>query len=297
MTLVILAAGLGSRYGGLKQLDAISNTNEAIIDFSIYDAIQSGFKKIVFVVRKDFLHTIKSLYVPKLLGKAEVAFVCQELTDIPSKFRNNQRVKPWGTAHALLTVKNIVRDNFCVINADDFYGLDAYKKMAKFLYNTTSNSYKYAMIGFQIQNTLSKNGTVSRGECKTTSANYLEEVIERTGISLIDEKIIYTKNNTQQEIKNDTIVSMNIWGFTTTIFKEIEHLFHQFLEENYLSVKKEFYLPTVVNHLIQQKQASVKVLKTTSNWMGVTYKEDKDIITQNIMELKNMQVYPKSLWS
>jgi len=200
MTLVILAAGMGTRYGGLKQLDAISNENEAIIDFSIYDAIKYGFKKVVFVVRKDFLKTIKSLYLPKLQDKIKVEFVCQEVTNIPKEFNNNNRVKPWGTAHALLTAKDVVNENFCVINADDFYGSHAFLKMGEFLSKTDSSS-EYAMVGFKIQNTLSENGTVSRGECYLDSGNYLKRVIERTNISLVNNRIVYSENNKRRKFK------------------------------------------------------------------------------------------------
>ncbi|RSC92701.1 nucleotidyltransferase family protein [Tenacibaculum singaporense] len=297
MTLVILAAGMGSRYGGLKQLDAISNKNESIIDFSIYDAIKCGFKKVVFVVRQDFLDTMKALYLPKLQNKIKVEFVCQEVTNIPEEFKNNNRVKPWGTAHALLTVKNVVDDNFCVINADDFYGANAFLKMAEFLNKMTPSSGEYAMVGFKIQNTLSENGSVSRGECYLDANNYLKKIVERTNISLINNRIIYTENNQEKEIQKNSLVSMNFWGFTPTIFREMDALFYQFLKENYQTDKKEFYLPSVVNHLLETKKATVKVLETNSNWLGVTYKEDKTAVISKITELKKDGVYPESLWS
>ena len=297
MTLVILAAGMGTRYGGLKQLDTISNEKEAIIDFSIYDAIKYGFKKVIFVVRKDFLETIKSLYLPKLQNKIKVEFVCQEVSNIPTEFKNNNRIKPWGTGHALLSVKNVVNDNFCVINADDFYGANAFFKIAKFLKNTPISSTKYAMVGFQIQNTLSENGTVSRGECYVNANNYVEKIVERTNIALINNRIIYNDNNQEKEIQKSSLVSMNFWGFTPTIFQEMDTLFYQFLKENYQTEKKEFYLPTVVNYLLEHKKASVKILETTANWLGVTYKEDKEIVVSKIDELKKDGIYPESLWS
>lgn len=297
MTLVILAAGMGTRYGGLKQLDAISNKNESIIDFSIYDAIKCGFKKVVFVVRQDFLETIKALYLPKLQNKIKVEFVCQEVTNVPEEFKNNNRVKPWGTAHALLTVKNVVDDNFCVINADDFYGANTFLKMAEFLNKTTPSSGEYAMVGFKIQNTLSENGSVSRGECYLDAYNYLKKIVERTNISLINNRIIYTENNQEKEIQKNSLVSMNFWGFTPTIFREMDVLFYQFLKENYQTDKKEFYLPSVVNHLLETKKATVKVLETNSNWLGVTYKEDKAAVISKITELKKDSVYPESLWN
>ncbi len=297
MILVILAAGMGSRYGGLKQLDAVSEENEAIMDFSIYDAIKNGFTKVVFVVRKDFLPTIKSLYLPKLSKKIDLEFVCQEITNIPEEFRNNSRVKPWGTAHALLTAKNAVDENFCIINADDFYGNNSFFIMSKFLKQVLPTSNQFAMVGFEVQHTLSENGTVSRGECKIDSDYYLKEVIERTSITTsTNNRIIYTDNNQEKEIKKHTLVSMNFWGFTPHIFNEIDILFYQFLKANYQTGKEEFYLPFVVNHLLKNKKAIMKVLKTTSNWMGVTYKEDKAFVMSKISELKNKKIYPEKLW-
>lgn len=297
MTLVILAAGMGTRYGGLKQLDIISNEDETIIDFSIYDAIKHGFKKIVFVVRKDILEAIKNLYLPKLKNKVLVDFVCQEITNIPVEFKDNSRAKPWGTAHALLTAKDVVTDNFCVINADDFYGENAFLKMANFLNETSTSSKKYAMVGFQIENTLSKNGSVSRGECYVDSDKNLTQIIERTNIRLIKNKIVYTEKKHVKEIHKNTLVSMNFWGFTPSIFSETEALFHQFLQENYQSEKKEFYLPSVVNHLLEKKRASVQVLQSRDCWLGVTYKEDKKTVATEIEKLKQEKVYPKYLWS
>lgn len=297
MTLVILAAGMGTRYGGLKQLDIISNEDETIIDFSIYDAIKHGFKKIVFVVRKDILEAIKNLYLPKLKNKVLVDFVCQEITNIPVEFKDNSRAKPWGTAHALLTAKDVVTDNFCVINADDFYGENAFLKMANFLNETSTSSKKYAMVGFQIENTLSKNGSVSRGECYVDSDKNLTQIIERTNMRLIENKIVYTEKKDVIEIHKNTLVSMNFWGFTPSIFSETEALFHHFLQENYQSEKKEFYLPSVVNHLLEKKRASVQVLQSRDCWLGVTYKEDKKTVATEIEKLKQEKVYPKYLWS
>ncbi|WP_417785308.1 sugar phosphate nucleotidyltransferase [Tenacibaculum sp.] len=297
MTLVILAAGMGTRYGGLKQLDTISNENETIIDFSIYDAVKCGFKKVVFVVRQDFLETIKALYLPKLQNKIKVKFVCQEVTNIPEEFKNNNRVKPWGTAHALLIPKDAVKENFCVINADDFYGANAFLKMAEFLNKTDSSSCEYAMAGFKIQNTLSENGSVSRGECYLDSGNYLKRVVERTNISSVNNRIVYTENNQEKEIQKNSLVSMNFWGFTPTIFQEMDTLFYQFLKKNYQTEKEEFFLPSVVNHLLEIQKATVKVLETNSSWLGVTYKEDKSAVISKITKLKKDGIYPESLWS
>ena len=232
MTLIILAAGLGSRYGGLKQLDTISNDNETIIDFSLFDAIKTGFTKVVFIVRNDILEQVKEVFLPKLKGKIEVNFVCQEVSKIPAKFLSNSRVKPWGTAHALLMAKDVVTSNFCVINADDFYGRDSFLKMANFLKNTDSNSYQYSMIGYLLKNTLSDTGTVSRGDCTTDRNNFLEGIIERTDIYRKNNTIYYSDNSVETELKEDTIASMNFWGFTPTIFEEIEKQLYTFLKEN-----------------------------------------------------------------
>lgn len=297
MVLVILAAGMGSRYGGLKQLDVISNTNESIIDFSLFDAIEAGFKKVVFIVRKDILQQAKDIYKPKLNDKIEVDFVCQELDDIPSEFKNNNRKKPWGTAHALLVAKGMIKDNFCVINADDFYGKDAFFKMAQFLKIAKPTSFNFSMIGYQIKNTLSENGTVSRGECLVDEKSYLEEVHERTSIIRRNNKILYQENNIEIEIQENTNVSMNFWGFTPQIFNEIDEQFYEFLKENYQTEKEEFYLPLVVNSLLENKKATVKVIETTSKWMGVTYKEDKENVVLKVKELKKNEVYPMELWS
>lgn len=297
MTLVILAAGMGSRYGGLKQLDVIGNEDETIIDFSLFDAINANFTKVVFIVRDAILEQVKEVFLPKLKGKIEVDFVCQEVSKIPSEFSSNSRVKPWGTAHALLMAKDVVNTNFCVINADDFYGQDAFLKMANFLKNTINKSYNYSMVGYLIKNTLSKTGTVSRGECFTNGDNHLVEINERTDIYSKNNKIFYNDDSNEVELDKNTIASMNFWGFTPTIFEKIEQQFYTFLKENHKELKTEFYLPLVVNNLITRKKATVTVLETTSSWMGVTYKEDKADVVEKIKELKNNKVYPQFLWN
>lgn len=297
MTLVILAAGMGSRYGGLKQLDVIGNEDETIIDFSLFDAINANFTKVVFIVRETILEQVKEVFLSKLKGKVEVDFVCQEVNKIPSEFSSNSRTKPWGTAHALLMAKDVVTTNFCVINADDFYGQEAFLKMANFLENTDKKSFNYSMVGYLIKNTLSKTGTVSRGECTTNNDNHLVEINERTDIYSKNNKIYYKDDATEVELAKNTIASMNFWGFTPTIFEEIENQFHTFLKENHQELKAEFYLPLVVNNLITRKKATVTVLETTSSWMGVTYKEDKVDVVEKIKELKNNKVYPQFLWN
>ena len=297
MVLVILAAGLGTRYGGLKQLDVVSDNNESIIDFSLFDAIKAGFSKVVFIVRENILEQMKSAFTQKLKGKIKIDFVCQEIHKIPSEFKNNMRVKPWGTAHALLMAQNIVTENFCVMNADDFYGREAFFKIATFLKAIPKESNQYAMVGFPIENTLSENGIVSRGTCSVDSQSFLQAVHERTGICKKGNKILYNSNNQDIELRKNTTVSMNFWGFTPQIFTEIESQFYTFLKENYQEEEKEFYLPTVVHNLIEHKKARVKVLETTANWMGVTYREDKQNVVDKIKILKENKDYPYKLWN
>ena len=297
MTLVTLAAGMGSRYGGLKQLDVIGNEDETIIDFSLFDAINANFSKVVFIVRDAILEQVKEVFLPKIEEKVTVDFVCQEVSKIPFEYSSNSRVKPWGTAHALLMAKDVITTNFCVINADDFYGQEAFLKMANFLENTDQKSYNYSMVGYLIKNTLSKTGTVSRGECTTNNDNHLIEINERTDIYSKNNKIFYKEDSNEIELSKNTIASMNFWGFTPTIFEEIENQFHSFLKENHQELKAEFYLPLVVNNLITTKKATVTVLETTSSWMGVTYKEDKADVVEKIKELKNNKVYPQFLWN
>lgn len=297
MTIVILAAGMGSRYGGLKQLDIIGNKDETIIDFSLFDAINAGFTKVVFIVRTAILTQVKENFLPKLKNKIEVEFVCQEVTQIPFDCSSNLRIKPWGTAHALLIAKDVVKTNFCVINADDFYGRDSFLKMADFLKNTKINSNNYCMIGYPVKNTLSKTGTVSRGECKIDLNSNLKNIVERTDILVKNHKIYYSDDNAEFELDKESIASMNFWGFTPTIFNETENQFYIFLLKNLYELKNEFYLPSVVNQLISTKKATVKVISTTESWMGVTYKEDKPVVVSKIKKLKQNNVYPNSLWN
>lgn len=296
-TLVILAAGMGSRYGGTKQLDAVSGNDETIMDFSLFDAVKAGFTKVVFIIRKDILEEVKKHYNKKLQGKVEVEYVCQEVTAVPDKFKENNRVKPWGTGHALLVAKDVIKDNFCVINADDFYGFDAFKSIISFLKETNEDSTNHAMVGYQIFNTLSDNGSVSRGECFIGGNNKLNQIIERTSITKKDSKIVFTDDNGEEAlISNDTLVSMNFWGFTPDFLSSLDSQFHAFLEDNSQELKSEFFLPFVVDNLIKENNATVDVLKTTAKWMGVTYREDKDTVVAKVAELKAAGLYPAKLW-
>ncbi len=297
LTLVILAAGMGSRYGGLKQLDEMSDTGDTIIDFSMYDAINAGFSKIVFVIRESFQDDFKKLFDKKLQGRVAVVYVCQEVGNLPKEYRNESRIKPWGTGHAMLMAKDEIKGNFAVINADDFYGREAYVKIADQLKKTALNSTDFYMVGYPLKNTISKHGSVSRGHCFMNQLQYLEKIIERTHIEKNNEVIFFKdeKGNTF-EIENEATVSMNFWGFTTAVFPFLEREFHSFLQDNSKELKAEFYIPLLVDTLMKNTEATVKVLKCDSKWLGVTYKEDKPFVVKEIAILKEEKLYPKQLW-
>ena len=296
ISLVVLAAGMGSRYGGLKQLDFMTPEKETIIDFSIYDAINVGFTKIVFVIRKNFEKEFRQLFEKKLIGKIDVEYVFQELEYVPQKFINHNRKKPWGTAHAILMVKEVITENFAVINADDFYGKKSFKLMATALAKTSKNSTNFYLMGYLLKNTLSKFGGVSRGECMVNKQQILQTVRERTHIEKKGEELFYKKEDILISIDENAIVSMNFWGFTPQIFSYLEKSFYQFLEKNATHDTKEFFIPTVIDALIKSKKVSVKVLQNNQKWLGVTYKEDKEFVVNAFKELKEQQQYPKKLW-
>ncbi|MDG2193817.1 MAG: sugar phosphate nucleotidyltransferase [Polaribacter sp.] len=296
-TLVILAAGMGSRYGGTKQLDTVSDHRETIMDFSLFDAIRAGFTKIVFIVRRDILEEVRTDFNQKINGKVAVEYVCQETNDIPEKYRVNNRVKPWGTGHALLVAKELIKENFCVINADDFYGFDAFKSIISFLKETDPTSTNFAMVGYPIINTLSDNGSVSRGESFVNSQHELVKIIERTAITKKGNDIVYmSDDDVEVQLPKDTLVSLNFWGFTPKYLALLEQEFTTFLESNSQELKEEFFLPYVVDELIQANKATVSVLKTSAEWMGVTYKEDKEAVVKKVKILKEKGVYPAKLW-
>lgn len=296
-TLVILAAGIGSRYGGLKQLDTFTEQGDTILDFSIYDAIQAGFGKVVFIIRKSIENEFKDFFNKKLEGKIEVAYVFQELENVPDRFRENNREKPWGTGHALLMAKDVVNENFAVINADDFYGKEAFEVMAQQLMSTDKNSNNFSMMGYVLKNTISDYGFVSRGECQVDEHGLLTGITERTHIEKIDGDLKFIDEAKQLiPISEDTIVSMNFFGFTPTYFEVSETMFEEYLEENYQKPKAEFFIPLVVNSLIVNETATMKVLGSDARWFGVTYKQDKEYVISEIHQLKEKGVYPKHLW-
>ena len=296
-TLVILAAGIGSRYGGLKQLDTFTPYGDTIMDFSIYDAIQAGFGKIVFIIRKSIEQEFKKTFNKNLAGKIAVDYVFQEIENVPKKYINSNRKKPWGTGHALLMAKESIKENFAIINADDFYGKEAFQIMATTLLNTDKASYNFNMISYLLKNTISENGFVSRGECQVNKEGYLTMITERTHIEKKEELLLYKNENENFiPIDKNTIVSMNFWGFTPKCFEFIETLFEEFLEKNNNNLKAEFFIPLIIQDIIQSNTASVKVLQSNAKWFGVTYKEDKEMVQQAITQLIHQKKYPSKLW-
>lgn len=299
-TLVLLAAGMGSRYGGLKQLDTLGPNGETIMDYSIYDAIQAGFGKIVWIIRKDFEEDFRNQVLSKYEGKVACELCFQALDSLPEGFSVPEgRVKPWGTNHAVLMAKDIVKEPFCVINCDDFYNRDAFMVIGKFLADLPEGAHdQYAMVGFRVGNTLSENGTVARGVCSTDDNGNLTTVVERTEIERHDGDVQYKDENGEWvTIDDNTPVSMNVWGFTPDYFKYSEDYFKSFLSDpkNIENVKSEFFIPLMVNKLITDGTSTVKVLDTTSKWFGVTYAEDRPGTVERIQNLVNEGVYPSPL--
>lgn len=295
-TLLILAAGMGSRYGGLKQVDPVGPNGEAIIDYSIYDAIRAGFGKVVFVIRESFADAFRESFEAKLAGKIQTEYVFQELESFvqdPSAI-SPERVKPWGTAHAVLVAKDVIREPFVVINADDFYGPESYRLMQHYLGRAAANDY--CMVGYRLDKTLSEHGYVSRGVCQTDKEGFLQTVVERTHIERVDGKIItQLDEDTRIELVGDEVVSMNIWGFMPSFFDYAESYFNAFIVKNAGNPKGEFYIPFVVNELIREGRIKLKVLESGDQWFGVTYKEDKELAVRSINMLIKQKVYPSKL--
>ena len=296
-TLLILAAGMASRYGSMKQIDGFGPNGETIIDYSIYDAIKAGFGKVVFIIKEEFADNFRAIYDEKLKGKIEVDYVYQNF-DLKQFGIEEEiyREKPWGTAHAILSGRKIVKEPFCVINADDFYGYDAFKKMADFL-TTEVNDKNYSIIGYKIGKTLSDFGAVSRGVCKTDEAGNLTEIVERTKVYKKDNAIVFEEEGTETPLDFDTPVSMNFWGFTPAVFQITEDLFKIFARENKDKPKAEFFIPLMGEHLVNTQKASFKVVPTDNQWFGVTYKEDKPLVQASIDELIKKGNYPEKLWN
>lgn len=298
-TLLILAAGIGSRFGGLKQAEGVGPSGEAILDYSIYDAIHAGFKKVVFVIRRDILEDMQRIFFDKWKDKIEVDYVFQEVDDLPGGQRLTvDRTKPWGTGHAIWVAKNKVKEPFCVINADDFYGRRSYELAAAFLSDMDNLLQgRYVLIGYILKNTLSEHGYVSRAECQTDENNLLKSITERLKIKRAGEKVIYEdEDGNTREIHEDTVVSMNIWGFMPSLFEHLEREMLLFLKDNASSLKAEFLLPNVIDKLIKTGEVDIPVLPTDSQWFGMTYKEDLEIVRGKLAELVGKGVYPTPIW-
>lgn len=297
-TLFVLAAGMGSRYGGLKQLDTLGPSGETIMDYSVYDAIRGGFGKIVFVIRKDFEEDFRRLVLSKYEGHIPTEVVFQSIDDLPAGFEcPADRTKPWGTNHAVLMAKDVIKEPFCAINADDFYGRDCFAVMGRFLSGLPDGAKNtYSMVGFRVANTLSENGKVSRGVCEVNAKKHLTTVVERTEILRRDGKVCYKDGENWVSIADNTPVSMNVWGFTPDYFTYSEEYFKEWLKDNLETPKSEYFIPLMVNKLINDGTATVEVLDTTSKWFGVTYAEDRQGVVDKIRQLVDAGEYPEKLF-
>ncbi len=296
-TLFVLAAGMGSRYGGLKQIDSLGPNGETIMDYSVFDAMRAGFGKVVFVIRKDFEDAFREVVLSKYQDKIPCEVCFQSIDRLPAGYTfNPDRTKPWGTNHAVLMGKDLIHEPFAVINADDFYGKESFEVLARFLQSVEGKEGQYCMVGYRVQNTLSENGSVSRGVCTTDADGYLTGVTERTHIEDVGGKVVFTENGEDTVLDPMTPVSMNMWGFTPEYFRYAEEAFCCFLDENSQELKKEFYIPTLVNDLIQSGKATCKVLDTPSKWFGVTYSEDREQVVMKINALIKKGVYPEKLF-
>ena len=290
ITLLIMAAGMGSRYGGLKQLDAIGPSGETIIDYSVYDAIKAGFNKVVFIIRKDFEQEFKTKITDKYEGQIQVEFAFQDLNDLPDEFTCPEgREKPWGTGHAILSARNVINEPFIAINGDDFYGRESFKVVADYYRKGANN---FSMVAFKLDKTLSSFGGVTRGLC-TVNDEKLNTVIETADLQKTDYGV---SSNRDIELDGSEPVSMNVWGFTPILFKYLEEKFVEFLSENGTEMKSEYLIPSVVNELIQSGQETVHVLRSGATWFGVTYKEDKPFVEGEIEKLVNKGEYPGKLF-
>ena len=295
-TLLILAAGMGSRYGGLKQMDELGPSGESIIDYSIYDAIEAGFGKVVFVIRESFFNAFKERFEPRLKGHIEIEYVFQELDKLPKGFSvPDGREKPWGTGHAMLMAKGVVNEPFAVINADDFYGRSAYLQAVDFI-QKSKNSNEYAMIGYALKNTLSEYGTVSRGICEVDKDYNMTCVVERLKIGYEGTKIYFYDNDLKSELTGNEPVSMNFWIFKPSFLDALETGFLEFLKEKGTEMKSEFYFNIQANNMVKTGEAITKVLNTETKWFGITYREDRPMVQDSILKLVNDGIYPNDLW-
>ena len=297
-TLLVLAAGLGSRYGGLKQLDGLGPNSETIMDYSIYDAVKAGFGKVVFVIRETFEEEFREKVAKKYEHLIPIEIVFQELDNLPEGFElNPDRVKPWGTNHALMMGKSVINEPFAVINADDFYGRKSYEVMASFLTQLEGSKNKYCMVGYRVGNTLSESGAVARGVCETDEKSNLTGIVERTQIKRIDGVVKFKDENDEWiSIPDNKPVSMNMFGFTPDYFEYSDQFFVDFLKKNEEELKAEFFIPTLVNDLIVDGKIEMRVLDTTAQWFGVTYIEDRPVVVRKLKELVDKGEYPSPLF-
>ena len=298
-TLVILAAGMGSRYGGLKQIDGVGNHNEPIIEFTIYDAIKTGFKKVVLIIKKENQEAFEESLVKKIRPYIEVEYVYQDINNIPLEVPE-ERVKPWGTSHALLCCKDVLKDDpFVVCNADDFYGRNSFEQIIEFFHNDISDD-NYCMVGYKVENTLSDNGTVTRGCCHTDENNYLTSIKEIMNVKWNDnhDGVLYEEDGEYKPMQMGTPVSMNFWGFNPSAINKLEEIFNEELPKGIETnpLKYEALLPNHVGIMIDRNMCKLKVLTSNDNWFGVTYKEDKSIVVAKIQELKDNGTYPDELF-
>jgi hypothetical protein len=296
LTLLVLAAGIGSRYGGIKQIDGFGPNGETIMDYSLYDALRAGFTKVVFIVRDEILEIVKEKFLPKLTGKVEVEFVIQSMDKlVPAAYQNPERKKPWGTGHAMLCAKDVIHEPFAVINADDFYGRAAFSNVAEF-FSTPGGQTEHALVGYTLKNVLSDYGSVSRGVGEEDSNGYLTSVVERKTIVKENGKIIAKEPEGDMVMNPEAKTSMNFWGFHPSIFPVSEKLFVEFLKNNHHDVKAEFFIPIIANSLVKSGEGKIKVISGGKVWFGVTYQEDKEEVVGKIRELINRGEYPAKLW-
>jgi NDP-sugar pyrophosphorylase family protein len=295
-TLLILAAGMGSRYGGIKQLDQFGPNGETIIDYSLYDAIRAGFGKVVFIIREELRDDFEEVFAHKLRGKIEYDYAIQGVqSHVPADLGKVQRTKPWGTGHAMLCAWEQTQTPFAVINADDFYGLEAFELVANFL-TTTADDAEHALIAYEVQRTLSDFGTVSRGVCEVNDDGYLKVVTERTKIYPQNGKIYFQEGQESTVLAPNTPVSMNFWGFKPGVFSITKTLFDDYARQHYDAPKAEFYIPVVATHLIKSGLGKLKVIRNQSDWFGVTYPEDKPTVEASLLKLHQLGQYPAKLW-
>ena len=301
--LVVMAAGMGSRYGGLKQMDPIDDNGHVILDYSCYDAMRAGFETVVFVIKPEIEETFREVIGNRIAQKMNVQYVFQRSDDLPEGYTVPEgRTKPWGTAQAVLAARNVVDGPFAVINADDYYGPEGFEEIYNYLLHhpDTPEMYEYAMVGYLLKNTVTENGSVARGVCTETASGYLHNVVERTKIVKGERNPQYTEDDGQtwHDLSDDDVVSMNLWGFQKSYLEEAWAGFPAFLDKTLVEnpMKGEYFLPTVVSNLLSQKKARVKVLRSNDKWYGVTYKEDKPTVVAALAELREKGFYPEKLW-